>query len=184
MIKSKLNVKSELEFLYPHRYDCFVILVAHNADIVSVLVRIIGNGEVQTVILVYLSFVLGRFLFDIKCRKNTFDWIWFHTIGVCLAQSTNKSMLANHNRWNTVWTAGLLIYSIIAPVILSTVIYKTLINIENAPNIVSLTELDEWLSLKNTSIYTADFLDDKGDAYLPNLKCILFFKMFAVMYDL
>lgn len=157
-----------LDYLYPHRFDCLIALVPRRNVQVPVLLRVATNGEVQTIFIVYLAFVLAQLMIrkypNAKQIITIVNSVWFRTIGLCLAQTSDMDQ--SGDRLQLLWTVGLLVFSITSPVILAGVIYQSLVMAEWEPNIDTLDEL----VARNYTIYTVDILGDGGAAWLSNLK--------------
>lgn len=150
-----------LEYLYPYCFDCLVAIFPKNHDRTSMVWRVIRNGEVQTILIVYVVFVVVQFL--ISGSKTNFGTAWFRTIGMCLAQMTFSDMTAN--RLQFLWTVGLLVFSVTSPVVLAGVLYHSLVVEETVANVDTLDELVQM----NRTIYHVDSVGDKG-AWMNTLK--------------
>lgn len=150
-----------IEYLYPYCFDCLVAILPKNHDRTSMLWRVIRNGEVQTILIVYVVFVFVQFL--ISGSKTNIGSAWFRTIGMCLAQVTFSDMTAN--RLQFLWTVGLLVFSVTSPVVLAGVLYHNLVVEETVANIDTLDELVQL----NKTIYNVDSVGDKG-AWMNTLK--------------
>lgn len=150
-----------VDYLYPYCFECLVAIFPKNHERTSMIWRVIRNGEVQTIVIVYLVFVFVQFL--ISGSKTNIGTAWFRTIGMCLAQMTFSDMTAN--RLQFLWTVGLLVFSVTSPVVLAGVLYRSLVVAETVANIDTLDELVQM----NKTIYNVDSVGDKG-AWLNTLK--------------
>lgn len=155
------NQNRTIEYLYPYCIECLVVIFPKNHDRTSMVWRVIRNGEVQTILIVYVVFVFVQFL--ISGSRTNIGTAWFRTIGMCLAQMTFSDMTAN--RLQFLWTVGLLVFSVTSPVVLAGVIYHSLVVEETVANIDTLDELVQM----NRTIYNVDSVGDKG-AWLNTLK--------------
>lgn len=162
------RLSGSLDYLYPHKFDCIIALVPNTNLKIPVLLRVAQNGEVQTIFIVYLVFVVVQLMirkYDIKLLSSSLNSIWFQTIGICLAQTSD---IDTSDKLQLLWTVGLLVFSITSPVILAGVIYQCLVMEEWAPNIDTLDEL----VARNYTIYSVDILGDGGASWLSSLKYI------------
>lgn len=156
------------EYLTPHNYDCLQIVVPRgDRPPVSVVHRILRDGQVQAIILAAIVLALYRHAV-LGLRDRGMVDVLMYTIGLCLSQVTIRKTSAATVRHGDgsraacvafVWTWSLAVYSAIATAWLSAIVYLTIVSKPEWKFINSFDELRE----AGLTVIVPDWYNDIGD---------------------
>lgn len=110
------------QFLNPHDVDCLIIMVPHNHQARSMVLRVLSNAEVLGILLMFTLFLCTNILIKWSDARRNVVAHCFRTFGVCMAQ--NHAVV--HNRREMLWTVGISLFGVISNAQLSAVVYRTL----------------------------------------------------------
>lgn len=133
------NVQSQSEYLYPHGVDCMSILVPSLRRKTTFLLKVFhGNTNIFILIFVtFLFFVMSRIFFEYTAPSDWFSE-FLVTLGIFLAQNFIKSPKSKREY---IWIFGVLIFAYISIVLLSSILYQSLVVNQYGPEIDTLEQL-------------------------------------------
>lgn len=125
------------EYLYPHGSDCLSIIVPKDNKLESFLEKFLHDETIQSIFIIFFLFVLVRIILE---RSSMHKWFsdFFITLGIFLPQNFIKNISSNTV---LIWLMGLLPFSVITTCLLSSIIYKTLVEKLFSPDMNTLDEL-------------------------------------------
>lgn len=160
ILKEKPPNHPNHEYLNPYNYDCLQIAVPHgNRPPISVIDRILHDGQVQAIILAAIAFAISRTMLGLRDKEPD---VFLYTIGVCFSQIAIRpslSMATRRARMQFVWTCSLAVYSAIATAWLSAIVYLKIVSKPEWTFIDSLDALCE----ANLSVIVPDWYSEIGD---------------------
>lgn len=117
----KLNLTTE--HLYPHERDCVVVLVPKQNKRDNFLEKTIRNADVQSIGMAILLLIIMRIVIE---RATVGKWlsIAFKTMGILF----NQVCMKNDNFFESAWTNIVKVFSTIATIALSAIIYNNMVN--------------------------------------------------------
>lgn len=117
------NTETDYEYLYPHGVDCLSILVPTLRQKQSFLFKIIRSNSTILILVTFIIFVVVRMLIQ---RASVRGWFseFLVTLGIFLAQ---KFIRSPKSKSEFIWITGLLMFAIIAVVVLSCILYQSLV---------------------------------------------------------
>lgn len=151
---SDINDETDFEYLYPHGVDCLSILVPTLRRRESFMYKIVRSNAAVLVFVTFLLFVLVRILIQ---RAPICDWFseFVVTLGIFLAQ---KFIRSPKSISEFIWISGLLMFAIIALVILSSILYQSLVVNRYEPEIDTVEQLADTdlniVMLNGESVWT------------------------------
>lgn len=157
--EGETTVDNYYDFLDPHQFDCLVILVPNGRRTTSIVLRVLRNGEVRTILLVFFLFCLTKIMLRWSRARNVAA-VLFGTVGQCLAQSSSKATVVT-NRREMLWTVGILVFSVTSTATLSAVVYQKLMFEQLTEPIRTMADLAE----SDVTIYVAEFFYQIGSWY-------------------
>lgn len=145
------------QFLYPNSFDCLIIVVPNLHRTTSILLRLLHNGEVLAILLVFTTFLVLNILIKWSNGGRDMATHGFQTFGVCMAQSRVRVT----NRREMLWTVGVLVFSLTSTATLSAVVYRKLMINQSWEPIRTMDDLAQ----SELTIYVADWFFDIGLRY-------------------
>lgn len=144
---------AEYKLLNPHGFDCLIVIVPNVRHTTSILMRLLRNGQVAAILLVFAVFLLTNILIKWKRSRNVFSHC-FSAFAMCLAQNRVRV----ENRCEMLWTVGLLVFSVTSIATLSAVVYQKLLVVPISEPIRTM----EDLAKSDVTIYVAELLFELG----------------------
>lgn len=148
------------ERLYPHGKDCLLIIVPRQYQVGSFLTRVLKHGDIQSIGIVLMLFVLVRIIIQ---KAFWYEWfsIAFKSLQLFLAQGEISDRNAVEGAWSSI-LGGFSVFGITA---ISAILYNSLINVRHG-------EIDtiEDLIASNLNVAVPDTLAHQFQVFSTNLK--------------
>lgn len=112
--------------LYPHDKECLTFFVPQQLRIQNFLKKVISHGDVQSISVALLMFVLVRIIIQ-RATWNDLHSITFNTIQLFLAQGK----IVNRNAIEEAWANILRGFSLFAIITISAILFKSLLNVKH-----------------------------------------------------
>lgn len=136
---SDLNIETDFEYLYPHGVDCLSILVPTLRRRESFMYKIVRSNA-SAIVLIFVTFLIFVMVRILIQRAPICGWFeeFIVTLSIFLAQ---KFIRSPKSKSEFIWISGLLMFAIIAVVILSSILYQSLVVNLYEPEIDTLEQL-------------------------------------------
>lgn len=131
------NDENQPDYFYPHGTDCLSVLVPKSKQKNSFMFKVVRYDATLVIFITYLLFSILRIF--MKCSPLS-EWFleFFKTLGFCLAQQKPRKL---KSRRDYMWFSGVLVFSYLVVVLLSSILYQSLVMNQFEPEIDTVEQL-------------------------------------------
>lgn len=131
------NDENHPDYFYPHATDCLSVLVPKSKQKISFMFQVVRYDATFVIFITYLLFSILRIFMKYAPLSEWF-LVFFKTLGFCLAQQKPGKL---KSRRDYMWFGGVLVFSYVVVVLLSSILYQSLVMSRFEPEIDTAEQL-------------------------------------------